>query len=228
MSSKVRRNNVVIGTAVLLSATAAAWFLVLSPRLASAGELQAQAESLAATNLSQQHRLTALHQMAEDAPAAARRVQALLARMPQQAELPQLFTQITNAAKSAGIKAQDISAITPSVPVPIDEVKSNAGPVTDAQQSAERSRVQVAKLDIAMTVLGSDAQVRQFLRNLEQLDRDFLVNGITLGADPTQAAGDRKSATVNATTFVLQSQLPDLERNVQDLLAQLPVPATAQ
>lgn len=221
MGSHARRNNIVVGTAVLLSATAAAWFLVLSPRLAEAGELQTQADSMAATNLSQQHRLTSLHQMVKDAPAAAHRVQTLLARMPQQAELPQLFTQITAAARSAGISAQDISAITPSVPVPIDSVKQNAGPVTDAQQSAERARVQVAKLDIAMTVLGTDAQIRQFLRNVEQLDRDFLINGVTLAADPTKPGGARKSATVNATTFVLQSQLPNLEANVQQLLAQL-------
>lgn len=226
MANKRRRNNIVVGTAVLLTATAASWFLVLSPRLAEAGELQTQADAMAATNLSQQHRLTALHQMVEDAPAAARRVQALLARMPQQAELPTLFTQITNAARSAGISAQDISAITPSVPVPIDEVKQNAGPVSDAQQSAERSRVQVAKLDIAMTVLGTDAQIRQFLRNVEQLDRDFLVNGVTLAADPTKPNSSRRSATINATTFVLQSQLPNLEANVQQLLAQLDQPAS--
>jgi hypothetical protein len=105
--------------------------------------------------------------------------------------------------------------------VPIDSGKQTQGVVSDALQSPERTRVQVAKLDLSITVTADSDQLQRFLRGLEQLDRDFLVTGVNVAADPSDPQGDRQSSTVTATTFVLQSQLPDLEKNVQDLLAQV-------
>lgn len=221
MTGHRKRNNLIAGGAILAVATGATWLFILSPRLATASELQTQTSTVEASITSQMRHLRELNTMVRDAPEAARRVQTLLSRMPQQAELPLLFTQITAVAKRAGIPAQDVSAITPSVPVPIDSGKQGQGIVSDAQQSPERTRVQVAKLDLSMTVTANADQLQRFLRGLEQLDRDFLVTGVNVAADPSDPAGDKQSATVTATTFVLQSQLPDLEKNVRDLLAEV-------
>jgi Tfp pilus assembly protein PilO len=221
MSGHRKRNNLIAGGVILAVATGATWLFVLSPRLSTAADLESQTSTVEASIVAQQHHLRELNIMVKDAPEAARRVQTLLSRMPQQAELPSLFTQITSVAKKAGISAQDVSAITPSVPVPIDAEKQNQGVVSDAQQSPERTRVQVAKLDLSMTVVASSDQLQKFLRGLEQLDRDFLVTGVNVSADPSDPLGKKQSATVTATTFVLQSQLPNLEKNVNDLLAQV-------
>ncbi len=216
-----KRNNLIAGGAILAVATGATWLFVLSPRLSTTADLQAQTSTVEASIVSQQRHLRELNTMVDDAPEAARRVQTLLSRMPQQADLPSLFNQITAVAKKAGIAGQDVSAITPSVPVPIDSGKPNQGVVSDALQSPERTRVQVAKLDLSMTVTATSDELQRFLRGLEQLDRDFLVTGVNVAADPSDPQGDRQSSTVTATTFVLQSQLPDLEKNVSDLLAQV-------
>ena len=221
MTGHRKRNNLIAGGVILAVASGATWLFILSPRLATAAELQTQTSTVEASITSQMRHLRELNTMVEDAPEAARRVQTLLSRMPQQAELPLLFTQITAVAKRSGISAQDVSAITPSVPVPIDSGKQGQGIVSDAQQSPERTRVQVAKLDLSITVTANADQLQRFLRGLEQLDRDFLVTGVNVAADPSDPSGDKQSATVTATTFVLQSQLPDLERNVRDLLAEV-------
>lgn len=221
MTGHRKRNNLIAGGAILAVATGATWLFVLSPRLSTTTELESQTSTVEASITSQLTHLRELNAMVEDAPEAARRVQTLLSRMPQQAELPLLFNQITSVAKRAGIPAQDVSAITPSVPVPIDAGKQNQGIVTDAQQSPERTRVQVAKLELSMTVSADADQLQRFLRGLEQLDRDFLITGVNVAADPSDPSGKKQSATVTATTFVLQSQLPDLERNVRELLAEV-------
>ncbi|MFM8155174.1 MAG: type 4a pilus biogenesis protein PilO [Actinomycetes bacterium] len=221
MTGHRKRNNLIAGGVILAVASGATWLFILSPRLATAAELQTQTSTVEASITSQMRHLRELNTMVEDAPEAARRVQTLLSRMPQQAELPLLFTQITAVAKRSGISAQDVSAITPSVPVPIDSGKQGQGIVSDAQQSPERTRVQVAKLDLSITVTANADQLQRFLRGFEQLDRDFLVTGVNVAADPSDPSGDKQSATVTATTFVLQSQLPDLERNVRDLLAEV-------
>ncbi len=227
MSEHRKRNNLLAGGAILAVATGATWLFVLSPRLSTTSDLEAQTSTVEASIIAQQHHLRELNTMVKDAPEAARRVQSLLSRMPQQADLPSLFTQITSVAKKAGISAQDVSAITPSVPVPIDAAKQGQGLVSDAQQSPERTRVQVAKLDLSMTVVANADQLQRFLRGLEQLDRDFLVTGVNVAADPSDPQGQKQSATVTATTFVLQSQLPNLEKNVNDLLAQVKADSTA-
>lgn len=221
MTGHRKRNNLIAGGAILAVATGATWLFVLSPRLSTTTDLESQTSTVEASITSQMTHLRELNAMVEDAPEAARRVQTLLSRMPQQAELPLLFNQITAVAKRAGISAQDVSAITPSVPVPIDAGKQNQGIVTDAQQSPERTRVQVAKLELSMTVSADADQLQRFLRGLEQLDRDFLITGVNVAADPSDPSGKKQSATVTATTFVLQSQLPDLERNVRELLAEV-------
>ena len=227
MTGHRKRNNLIAGGAILAVATGATWLFVLSPRLSTTADLESQTSTVNASIVAQQHHLRELSIMVKDAPEAAHRVQTLLSRMPQQAELPELFTQITAVAKKAGIAAQDVSAITPSVPEPIDAAKQNQGLVSDAQQSPERTRVQVAKLDLSMTVVANSDQLQRFLRGLEQLDRDFLVTGVNVTADPSDPQGKKQSATVTATTFVLQSQLPNLEKNVSDLLAQVKADAAS-
>ncbi len=221
MTSNRRRNSVLLGVGAIIVASAIAWLIILSPRLAQSTDLQAQAESVELLNVSQQRQLSDLTRMAKDAPTAAERVQKLLSRMPQEAQLPELFTQITEAAQDAGIPAEKISAITQAVPVPLDDPTVSAtGAVADAQQSAQRANIRVAKLDVTVSVTGSLKQVQDFVENIEGLNRDFLLTGLTVANQSGGDAGADRVATLTTTTFILQSKLPDLVKNVEDLLAQ--------
>jgi Tfp pilus assembly protein PilO len=221
MTSNRRRNSVLLGVGSVIVVAAIAWLIILSPRFAQSTDLLAQAESVEVVNVSQQRRLTELTKMAQDAPTAAERVQGLLSRMPQEAQLPEIFTQITEAAQSAGIPAEKISAITQAVPVPLDDPTVSAtGAVADAQESALRANIRVAKLDVTVSVTGSLAQVQDFVNNIEGLNRDFLLTGLTVANQSGGDAGADRVATLTTTTFILQSKLPDLVKNVEDLLRQ--------
>jgi Tfp pilus assembly protein PilO len=221
MSSHRRRNAILQGSAALIVFGAVTWLFVLAPRISTSADLLSQAEAIETVNISQQHRLTELTKMALDAPTAATRVQALLSRMPQEAQLPELFTQLTAAARSAGIPADQISAITQSVPIPLDDPSlSTTGPVEDAQQSAQRANIRVAKLDVTVSATGTTKEVEDFVKNIEGLERDFLVTGVTIANQSGGAGGADRVASITATTFVLQSKLPDLVKTVNDLLAQ--------
>ncbi len=207
------------GVFVLAVVTIVLWTAILSPRMARSAEVNEFADSAETANLSQLVRLNELKKMALDAPTAASRVQKLLARMPQQAELPQLFDQISAAARSAGIATKDISAITPSVPVPLDDpLETSTGAVSDAQQSAAQANVRVARLDVTTSVAGTLKQIENFAKNIEALDRDFLITGLSISGASGEAS-NKHVGTIKATTFVLQSQLPDLVAEVNKLLA---------
>lgn len=220
MEGNRRKKNLLIGLGLLGTLTLGVWFFLLAPRLSTAQDLLLQTQSIEDLNLSQQHRFTELTKMAKDAPEAALRVQTLLSRMPQEADLPQLFTQITEAAAKAGISADKISAIAPSVPKPLDDPRFSAtGPVADAQQSAQRSNIRVATLDVTVTVTGTMRQIREYVSNIENLDRDFLITGLTITNQQQEVLNGVQSASITATTFVLQTALPDLVKNVDEMLA---------
>ena len=209
-----------IGTAVLLIFAIVGWLFVLSPRMSTAADIDEQTASVDVTNASRQHQLAELAKMKNEVPQAAERVQKLINRMPQEAELPKLFDDIVLAAKRAGISGNQISTITPSVPVPLDAASSTStGTLSEAKSLAQQANFDVAKLDVTMSVTGTVSQIRAFLSNLETLDRDLLVRETTITSAIT-GKSDRV-ATVTATAFVLQSQLPDLVKKVNELLAQL-------
>ncbi len=217
-TGKPRRNAIIVAAFVGLLVLAMCWLTILSPRLSAAAEIEAQAENVELANITQQRKLADLTRMAQEAPQAAERVQALLARMPQEADLPDLFAQITKAATSAGIPEESISAITQSVPVPLsDPALAATGPVADALDSATKSNVDVAKVDVTVSVTATDEQVLDFTENLENLERDFLLSSVSVSNPSGQAKGERVS-TVTGTTFLLQSTLPDLVANVDDVI----------
>ena len=87
----------VIGIIAVLGVAAIAWFAVLSPRLATAGELEERAVAMQTANLTLRNQYNQALDQAEAAPAAAAEAQVLFAKMPQTAELPTVLDQITGA-----------------------------------------------------------------------------------------------------------------------------------
>ncbi len=129
MSTHRVRNTVLVGTLAVLALVAAAWFLVLSPRLATADGLATQAEQLSMSNTQQLNRYNQTLDQAVRATQAANEAQALFSTMPEAAELPTVLTQITDAATDAGIALTDISMI--STTMPADPYRRPCGTPTE-------------------------------------------------------------------------------------------------
>lgn len=222
---KDRVRLAVIGAVVLvLAVAAAAWFLVLSPRIATTAELEQEAEQVQLSNNALTVRLAKIEQLTREAPQRAQEAQTLFAQMPETAQLPEVLTQISDAATAAGIGPDGITLITASIPVSVTDPA--AGGASDASSAATSLGVQLATMTIDVTVNGRPPQLQQFLTNLQSMDRTVLINS-TAETDAT-ANPNENSLTVRGTMFVLESTLPDLVANAERVIAEAQRAADAQ
>lgn len=206
------RNAVLIGLGILAVLTAVVWLFVLAPRLATAGEIEAQADDLANTNLALRGEYNQRLALARQAPQAAKDAVDLFTRMPTTAELPKVLTQITRAAARAGIAAGDVTTLRTGLPVAID---------APAAPGVEGARL--AQLPVEISATGTRPQVLRFLENLQQLDRAVLVASTDIASeDPA-----RHTLSISGSLFILQSRLPDLVAQVEELLASAGQPTAA-
>ncbi|MDI1290577.1 MAG: hypothetical protein PSX37_11595 [bacterium] len=227
MTSNRVRTHVAVGTLLLLGFAAISWFFVLGPRIASSNDIAAQAEQVDSSTVAMQARYRQTVAQAASATQAAGDAQALFESMPQQAELPDVLLDIIDAAKRAGIDAKQISVINSSVPRSLTgDPATGADPESAAGAVAKGLGVELAQLDMDVTVNGDRASLLSFLDNLQGLDRAVLVTATGLtdlsqsaNGGPenaaTSPAGGTQSLDVTGSMFVLQSKLPDLVAAVQ-------------
>lgn len=200
------RLTIAAGVAVLVLLVVAIWFAVLSPRLAEAGRLQQQAVDLETANLGLLNTFNRSMELARQAPEAAAEAQRLFDAMPQQADLPRVLEQVTQAATDAGIDPGAIQTITTTIPAAVAEGgEGNAG-------------IALAQLQISITAQGTQPQVLEFLDNVQKLDRILLVTSSRLAEVTAQNTRNQWTMQVTGTMFVLQSELPDLVAEVEGLM----------
>ena len=202
MTSKVRL-TILFGILALLALTALTWNFALSPRLQTAGDLNIQAEQVELANVQALSRYSRLRDQAQEIPAAAEDAKRLFASMPQEADLPTLLTQITEAAEAAGIPANDITVLSTGVPTPIDP-------------GAENPSVRLATITLDLNVRGSVAEFNRLLDNLAGLDRSLLIETTNVTIPPE--GGQGASLQLKGSIFVLQSPLSELVANVEKLI----------
>lgn len=228
------RNTSVVGILALVALATAAWFLVLSPRLSAAADIAVQVEQVDFSTVQLQNRYREAVEQARTATTAAAEAQALFETMPQEAELPEVLLQVIDAAKRAGIDAEQISVINTSVPRAIAGDPALAtDPQTPAGVAARDLGVALAQLDLDVTVTGTRDSLLRFLDNVQGLDRAMLITSTGLvsvnqpGEDggPDGAASGLQSLDMTGSMFVLQSTLPDLVATVEEIVAQAGLPS---
>ena len=202
------RLTIIFGVLGLVALAGLGWLLVLSPRLQEADQVSERATSMQTANLQQLNRYNDLVAKAREIPAAAAEAEKLFASMPQEADIPEVITQISKAAESAGIAPADIQTINTSVPVPV------GGPATQGE-----SGVALATMQVDVTVKGSDEQLKMFLDNLQALDRSILVQSTNV-----TATGGASALQVTGQMFVLQSPLEDLVQTVTKVVEEADLP----
>ncbi len=157
--------SAVLAVAVLL----AGWFLVVSPKRASADDLRVQAAAQNTKNDVLKNQIAELQALQKDLP----KQQAIIAdvqqRIPQNPDLPALIRSLSSMATSAGV---DIHSFSPVAPV-----------ATSAQAPANAVGVNgqtLQVINVSMEVDGTYYNIERFFLKMESLKRALLVNGLSL------------------------------------------------
>ncbi len=215
--------TVIIACTALVLLSFTLWSLVLAPRIATAQELKAQTEQVESANIALVKKHQEILALGEQAPQLAQEAQHLFSRMPQSAQLPEVFRQINVAARQAGISSRNVQVINASIPESVDKAAGAPQPTTGV--SAVDLGVHLATMTIEVTVSGSDRQRLVFQSLLRKLDRQLLITGANTVSDgPKTTTG---TLTVTGTMFVLESQLPDLVATAQQIIQKAQQDASA-
>lgn len=212
MSSK--RTIVLLGSLLLVVLAVAGWFLLLSPRLATAGELNDQRDGVETANAVTRTQIDELKRMEAEIGQAKADADLLTRRFPPTAEQSVLFNLVQQAAASAGLPASRISTLTISVPslgssdgsvtlpgaTAVDPTTTAVAPSDPAAAATPPPAAggQLASMTVDVTVSGPQDRLVAFVRALENMDRAFLVNNINLGG-----ADGTSSLTLSGRMFLL-------------------------
>ena len=206
-----------VGILILLILTAIGWLFLLGPRVNEAAALQARAAQIESANIALLGRYNEVLEQARNIEAATSEAQEIFARMPEEADLPEVITQVTKAAADAGIPPADIQVINTSVPEPVAS--------EDDSGAAGASGVALATMKLDVTVRGTPEELLRFLANVEDLDRSLLIQSTTMTMlSGAEAAGS--TLQVSGQMFVLQSPLDDLIRQVKRVVDEAGIPAS--
>ncbi len=190
--------SAVLAVAVLL----AGWFLVVSPKRASADDLRLQAAAQNTKNDVLKNQIAELQALQKDLP----KQQAIIAdvqqRIPQNPDLPALIRSLSSIAGSTGVTIHSFSPVAPvatSAQAPANAVGLNG------------QTLQV--INVSMEVDGTYYNIERFFLKMESLKRALLVNGLSLnvssgggGAAPLSAgASPPLAAIVTFRAFMTSS-----------------------
>ena len=221
MSLNRVRVAIILSVLAVVAIAAVGWFAVLGPRMSTADQLLAEASDAEAANITLQRQQRDLLDLAQVAPAKAAEAQRLFAAMPQQAQLPAVIDQITQAAVDAGIPPADITVINTGIPVPV------APDLATTADTATSLGVNLATMKVDIVVAGTRASLLDFLDRLQSLDRALLIQSTAITAAPDNAPAERSTLTASGSMFVLQSTLPDLVASAREVVAKAQASAAA-
>jgi Tfp pilus assembly protein PilO len=177
-----------MGTAaVVVLILLAGWFLLVSPKRASADELRASTATQEATNLTLASQLEALKVQKAGLPAEEAKLATIRQQIPDNPALPPLIRSLSSIAKKTGVTLQLIAPAPPT---------ANASPaVAPAGPPATGVVPQLQTISLTINFFGTYANVELFLNHLEMLKRSFLVTGLQMSPGTATTNGVTKSGS---------------------------------
>jgi Tfp pilus assembly protein PilO len=159
---------VLLTLAGCLAVLAAGWFLLVSPKHATAADLREQASVQEDSNATLRTELATLKAQSKNLPEQQARIAAVAAKIPADPAMPTLIRSLDAASADAGVELVDI---TPGAPVAPPAASAPTGLTT---------------VPVALDIVGGYFEVQQFLSDLEGLTRAFRVTGLHLapGTNP--------------------------------------------
>lgn len=185
--AKARQWSLLTAVAVV-AVLAAGWFLLISPKHAEAGRLRADATAVSAVNDNLRAQITALSAQARKLPQQRARLAVLAAKIPDNPALPALIRTLRDAADRAGV---DLVSLQPGAPTAFTPgAAAGAGapavPGFHPGGTTAAGAGQLLAIPVTVQVSGGFYQLEQFLTNLEDMPRSFLVGQLSVA--PTGGA----------------------------------------
>lgn len=189
----------------------AGWFLGIAPRLADARAANDERVMVEALNAGQQARLAELERLSNDQSKLERELDELRREMPDGAQVPELIGQLSVMNARTGTQLTGFTAAEPSEFVAVDAgAPTPAASGEAASGDAAASTIAPApqglggglySIPVNVQVSGTEAQVTDFVRQVQQGDRLFLVTGLTITVEDQSAA--IATASIDGLVYVM-------------------------
>ena len=210
-----------IAAAVLL--LVGAWFALISPTMQKAAALDVETASQQAASEQLRSRISLLKKQSEELPAQEAILAEIQQRMPPTVALPTLIRNLTTVAKNANVI---VASVTPGRPTPIaapvvavppppdtesSSADDSADSSTDAPEPVAPATPQVQAVSLNISACGTFAQLRNYLREVESMQRVAMVSSVSIarGSCGEGAAEDDLTATITANVFTLPNANAD-------------------
>lgn len=204
----------IVGTALTCTVIVlAGWFLLISPKRAEAADLRTQTESATQVNAQLELLIAQLKADFVELPQRKAELAAIKRAMPEQAQLAVLTRDVQALSTSSGVTLMSIAPggltavvpeLAPAVAVPADGESSSAPTVV-----ALPADTGLSSLAVTIDVTGSFEDAEAFLEGVQaEMDRRFLVDGLSIRAETAAEAGGGKPAVANGdVTFIVTGRV---------------------
>ncbi len=193
------RQWVALTVVAVLAVLAAGWFLLVSPKHATAAALRQQATEQQTTNRQLGSQLAVLRAQQQALPAEQAKIAAVAVKVPPGLDEPALVRSLTAAADASGVEVVSVVPGTLATTTKSTSATSTTSTATTSTASVAGSRsptgaapaVTASSLPITITIAGGYFQAESYLAALEGLPRAFEVNAVAVlpGQAPGEMAG---------------------------------------
>ena len=179
------------GAGVLLAA--ASWFLLVGPRLEQAGRLRDQALAAQSQNDTLALQIAQLKSQYADLPKKKAELAAINTEFPAVAQVPTLLRKVNGLAGSTGVV---VNSLTPGAAAYLTGADPAAGTGAAAAGGGVAGADALVSIPLSLNVSGDYFQAAQFIKVLQtELDRAFLVTGLTVTQGSSSAGGETSGST---------------------------------
>lgn len=212
------------GILLAVAVLAASWSLLISPRMKTVSETRAQAVELQNQAVLIQGQAQQLQRQAQDLPAQIQALRRIQAKIPAQVDVPALLRDVQRLAQRSDV---NIDALTPgqitvfaaAEPAPkATSSDSEPQPTPDATQPAPQPTptdlgqgrlpkgVGLSYVPVSITATGEFANLVRFTRDVENLQRAYLITGVQL-TRTTSAADTGSKQAANPLNLVMDTRI---------------------
>jgi len=184
-----------VGTALaVVLVLVAGVMLLVQPRRSEAASLKEQTASQETSNVALQAKIVTLKAQQQDLPRQQARLAQIRQQLPEGPNLPSMVRSLSDIARATGV---ELITLAPSNPEALAQPAAAAPPTAQQQpvtpDSAPTVTAGVQQIPVKISVVGTYAELTQFLGRVESLQRSMIVGEVAVAtpsaAGATSAAG---------------------------------------